>query len=180
MSAVAAVTWERCRLCKSRLLKDAKGDDLVRGVCGVCKDRPEAAKLKIAKVAINGNGAAAAAAPGPRAFIESERALIRAMHGYLPAAELLRILNERMVADVGAGAVPYALEHLHREVSTLGVARQDDWTALRQLLAQARAIGLLEEITAGVLEDFAIVFQLTPGQVTHLRDVIHHAQEVRS
>lgn len=176
MSAVAAVTWERCRLCKSRLLKEAKGDDPVRGVCGVCKDRPEAAKLKIAS---NGNGNGAAAAPGPRAFTESERALIRAMHGYLPAAELLRILNERMVADVGAGAVPYTLEHLHREVSTLGVARQDDWTALRQLLAQARAIGLLEEITAGVLEDFAVVFSLSPGQVTHLRDVIHHAQEAR-
>lgn len=171
-----AATWARCRLCKVRLKAEA-GDDLVRGVCRDCvAGRPgEVARLPVGKASANGTAPAAAK---PQGFTEAERALIRAMHGYLPAAELLRILNERRTADRGAAAVAATTEQLHQEVQALAVVRDHDWTALRQLLAQARGLGLLAACTPDVLEDFAVVFALTPGQVTHLRDVIGHAQAV--
>ena len=180
MTAQTATTWTRCRLCKARLKAEA-GDDVGRGVCHDCSGRPEAQRLA---VGTNGHGATAPDAPAgapprPRPFTDADRSLIRAMHGYLPIAELLRLLNERMVADVGAATVPYTHEDLHREVATLGVARQDDWTELRQLLAQARVIGLLDRLTPDVLQSFSVVFQLSSGQLSHLRDIIAHAQEAR-
>jgi hypothetical protein len=101
------------------------------------------------------------------------------MHGYLPAAELLRLLNERLAADLGEHALPYTLEQLYRETHGLAPARAgaDDWSALRRLLADARTSGLLEHITPTLLEDFAVIFQLTVAQATHIKDVIQHAKE---
>jgi len=175
MPLTSVAAWVRCRLCKARL-KSATADDLTHGLCGDClKDRPEAVRLLPA----NGTPAPSMGRAPARAFTAPDRGLIRALHGHLPAAELLRILNDRLVADLGETAAPYTAEQLHREVSALGVIRQDDWTALRQLLAQARAIGLLGRITPTVLEDFAVVFSLSPGQATHLRDVVLHAREPR-
>jgi len=172
-ATIPVSSWERCRLCKIRLKPDQ--DDVVTGVCVDCKDRKEAKRLR---VATNGQPPAAAGPPA-RAFTEPERALIRAMHGYLPAAELLRILNERMTADVGADAPLYTLEQLYEATRGLATARAgaDDWTSLRRLLADARTSGLLEHITPTLLEDFAVIFQLTVAQATHIKDVVQHAKE---
>jgi hypothetical protein len=180
VTQTAAAAWTRCRLCHARLNADA-GDDFVRGTCTSCGRRPEAAKLP---VGLNGRTPAsgAPARPVARAFTDADRSLIRAMHGYLPPAELLRILNERLVADLGSTAPLYTPEQLHRAILEAAgtTARDDDWTSLRRLLAQARASRLLEALTPAVLEDFAVVFSLTPGQATHLKDVVQGAQWPRT
>lgn len=161
--ATTPVAWTRCRGCGCALKPD-RGDDLVTGRCQSCGQRPETAKL-------------AAAKPAARAFTDADRSLIRAMHGYLPPAELLRILNERMTADLGPGAPLYTLEGLHRAIGELGGAvRADDWSELRRLLAQARKSGVLEVVTPTVAEAFAVLFKLSTAQGTHLKDVLEHAR----
>lgn len=179
MTTAAATTWARCRLCRVRL-KAEDGDGAARGVCRDCAGRPEAARLPV-----GANGHAAPPTTGPaspsraRPFTDADRSLIRAMHGYLPAAQLLGILNDRLHADVGAGAVGYTLEQLHREVQALaGDPADGDWTALRRLLGQARHNGLLGALTPEVLADFAVVFSLSPGQATRLQDVVQGARRV--
>lgn len=179
MTTAAATTWTRCRLCRARLKADA--DDVVRGVCRDCSGRPEAQRLA---VGTNGRAAAAQdtqpAAARSRPFTDADRSLIRAMHGYLPAAQLLGILNDRLHADLGAGVVGYSLEQLHREVQGLAGSMADgDWTALRRRLGQARQNGLLEALTPEVLADFAVVFSLSPGQATRLQDVVQGAKRER-
>lgn len=162
-AARTAVAWTRCRGCGCALKPD-RGDDLITGRCQDCGRRPETAKLASAK-------------PAARVFTDADRSLIRAMHGYLPAGELLRILNERMVADLGAMVPLYSVEQLHRAIAELtGVARADEWTSLRRVLAQARKAGVLDVLTPVVAEAFAVVFQLSTAQVTHLRDVLDHAR----
>jgi hypothetical protein len=175
--AVPAAAWTRCRLCRGRLNAEA-GDDLVRGTCKSCGQRPEAAKLPIGANVRPAVAPAPPAKPTARAFTEAERSLIRAMHGYLPAAELLHILNGRLVADLGPGTPLYTLEQLHRAIGDVGgaAARADDWTSLRRLLVDARKSGVLEAITPAVAEAFAVVFQLSTAQVTHLKDVLEHAR----
>jgi hypothetical protein len=187
-----------CRLCAC-LLTDTRDDQALR-LCWSCLDRPEARRLganpKPRPVPVAPARPAApapplvacpprpirppAAAAGPaRNFTPADRALIKAMHGYLPALELLRLLNERLHADLGPDAGAYTLDQLHTEIGDV-TAPEDaaqDWAGLRRALQRARLSGLLTQVTPQLLEDFAIVFQLAPAQLVHLKDVVHHAQE---
>jgi len=184
---IAPIRWANCRLCTAVL--DPNDDDLTRGLCQYCKSRPEARRLDghlgpapvpATKAAPRPGPAAASPTAGPRAFTPAERSLIKSMHGYLPAAKLLALLNERLEADLGSNAPPHTLEQLHAEVRDLvDPGDAPDWAGLRRVLAQARRSGLLAAIAATTIEDFAVVFQLTPAQLMHLRDVVHHAQEDR-
>lgn len=169
-----------CILCGCRLTTQYAID---RGLCGSCSDRPEAKRLPR-----DGNGkvvppatrpqTGAPAPKQPRAFTAADKSLIRAMHPYLPAAELVRILNDRLHADVGAAAPSYTLEQLQAELRELAAAAPaSDWAGLRQLLAEARRSGVLATITPQTIDDFAICFQLTAAQKLHLHDVIRHAKE---
>lgn len=176
--ATAAVP--RCTLCSCKIFLGT-GDDLARGLCRDCKARPEAPRGP-------GNGhKPAAVAPGPRALVvppqprafnAAEKALVRSLH-QLPAAQLLDILNGRAAAE--PNHVPFTLAQLQAELETLleRTAAADDWSSLRQLIARARRSGLLATITLQLVDDFSVVFRLSPAQHMRLRDVIRNAQEER-
>ena len=105
----------------------------------------------------------------------AEKSLISKMHGYMPAPQLLGILNERLRFDLGVDAVPYTLDQLKAEIDANAVTIEDgpdDWVGLRKLLTKARRSGVLEEITEQVINDFAVVYSLNAKQVMHLKDVL--------
>lgn len=161
----------RCRLCTCVLTGD---DDTARLLCVDCQGRPEARRVGPTTPA----AAKPAAATRTEPFNPAERALIRSTHGYMPMADLLRVLNERRTADRGA-AVAVTLEQLHAELQAAADPRggAGDWAALRKLIGQARRSGVLASATATVIDDFAICYQLAPAQVMQLRDVIRNAKE---
>ena len=52
-----------------------------------------------------------------RGFTEADKSLIRKIHGYVPAQQLLGILNDRLLTDLGPEAKPYTAEQLHAEMA---------------------------------------------------------------
>lgn len=115
----------------------------------------------------------------PRAFKPADKALIRKVHGYMPAQQLLEVLNERLAADFGPDETPFTMEQLHAEIGEVDTAPAGghDWSSLRKLLAKARRDGSLEAVTRQVIDDFAVVFSLSTGQVLRLQDVLLRAKE---
>lgn len=120
-----------------------------------------------------------AATGTPREFTASDRALIRKLHGYMSAAQLLGILNERLAADLGEATAAYTLDQLRSEIAAL--SRQEpagaDWASLRRLLAVARRDGVLGQVDEQVIDDFAVVFSLNPKQVLALKDILLAKEE---
>lgn len=119
-----------------------------------------------------------------RAFTVAEKALIQKLHGYMPAASLLAILNERLQADLGhePGAQAFTIEQLYAEIGGAQNAAPEgghDWAGLRKLLARARRDGLLDTITETVIDDFAVVFGLNTRQVVQLKDIVLRAKEAK-
>lgn len=115
-----------------------------------------------------------------RPFTAAEKGLIQKVHGFMPAQQLLNILNERLVCDLGADAVPYSMEQLHAEIgdATGGVpATGHDWPSLRKLIAKAERDGVLDAINEQVINDFAVVFSLNQKQVLVLKDIVLQAKE---
>ncbi len=51
-----------------------------------------------------------------RPFTVAEKGLIKKVHGFMPPQQLLEILNERLVCDIGQDAVLYSMEQLHAEI----------------------------------------------------------------
>ena len=95
----------------------------------------------------------------------------------MPPSLLLGVLNDRLVADIGSHVPMYSLEQLqdavaqaHGEAAAQRFSR--DWPSLRKLLARARREGLLAKIDEQVINDFAVVFQLTTKQTLELKDVV--------
>lgn len=136
--------------------------------------------LVVWKSAGSGAGGAAEPAP-PREFTPADLSMIRKLGRIVPEAQLLEILNQRLLADVGRRVMPYTAEQLSKALADQqaqadkGGAR--DWTALRRLLADARRTGVLAAINEQVLEDFAVVFQLTAKQLVDLKDIVLPALE---
>lgn len=115
-----------------------------------------------------------------RPFTVAEKGLIRKVHGFMPAQQLLDILNERLVCDLGEDAVLYSMEHLHTEIgdATGGIpVAGHDWPSLRKLIAKAERDGVLDAINEQVINDFAVVFSLNQKQVLVLKDIILQAKE---
>jgi hypothetical protein len=114
-----------------------------------------------------------------RAFTPAEKALIRKVHGYMPAQQLLDILNERLACDLGPDEPLHTMEQLYAEIGAAeGVpAGGHDWSSLRKLVANARRDGVLDAVTRQVIDDFAVVFSLSSGQVLRLHDVLLRAKE---
>jgi hypothetical protein len=173
---------EQCVLCGCRLTTNYL---IARGLCGSCADRPESKQLP--RDPMGRPIARPRAVPTPsaaRAFTPADQSLIKSTHAFMPLAELLNILNLRREADAPATA-PYTMAQLTTELQTLALvtkaagAEADDWAQLRKLIAQARTTGVLQTISPTTIDDFAIVFQLSPAQVMTLKDVIAHAQEDR-
>lgn len=117
--------------------------------------------------------------PPARAFTAGEKSLIRKVHGYMPALQLLGVLNERLSGDQ-PGATPYTIEQLHAEIGAVAGATPaggHDWSSLRKLVAQARRSGVLDAIDRQVVDDFAVVYSLSSNQVLRLQDVLLQAKE---
>ena len=51
-------------------------------------------------------------------------------------------------------------------------ASDNSWAALRKLLARAKRDGTLRRISAQVINDFAVVFSLSPKDLMRLRDIL--------
>lgn len=155
----------RCRICGCSLQSDPDADGNIPA-CSSCKVRPEAQRLRN---------------PQPsRTFTEAERSLIRKVHGYLPPLQLLGILNDRLRSDLGLDAQPYTIEQLHAEISTLPGAKtgvNHGWAGLRKLLAQAKDAGTLEQINEQVINDFAVVFSLSPKELMRVKDILLQPEE---
>ncbi|RTL38252.1 MAG: hypothetical protein EKK53_19430 [Burkholderiales bacterium] len=136
--------------------------------------------LVVRKGADSGARGAAEPAP-PREFTPADLSMIRKLGRIVPEAQLLEILNQRLLADVGRRVMPYTAEQLSKALAEQqtqadkGGAR--DWTALRRLLADARRSGVLDAVNEQVLEDFAVVFQLTAKQLVDLKDIVLPALE---
>lgn len=114
-----------------------------------------------------------------RPFTTADKGLIRKVHGFMPAQQLLDILNERLVCDLGSDATLYTMEQLYAEVGdAMGApAGGHDWPSLRKLLAKAQRDGVLDKIDEQTINDFAVVFSLNPKQVLALKDIVLQIKE---
>lgn len=164
------------------------------GVCLDCSSRPEVRRLDPAPAASRrssrcrlcscllepGAVGVAHADPAPRAFTAPDKALIRKMAAHLPSRQLLELLNDRLVADLGPDAPRYTEAMLADEMRLLPSAdavKSGDWGGLRRVLATARRSGVLATITEQVIDDFAVIFSLSPAQALRLRDTVQSAQD---
>lgn len=168
---------KKCRLCTCRL--DAgERDDFEMEICRSCKERPEARRIVVTAI---GRGTSVAPRWGSaREITPAEKALIRKVHGYMPAEQLLSILNERLACDLGPDARPYTMEQLFTEIGDAAgavPAGGHDWASLRKLLAKKKHAGVLASITEQVIDDFAVVFSLNMRQVLVLKDILLRAKE---
>ncbi len=174
----------RCRLCTC-ILGAEDDDDASLALCGACKRRPEARRLGLPQLRDTPPSRATSALPVPatgsgpprpaRDFTEAERALIRKVHGFMPAQQLLALLNERLACDLGPDATPYSMDQLHGQIGSFAApvpVGGHGWAAQRKLIAQARKAGVLDTVTEQVIDDFAVVFSLNPKQVLYLRDTL--------
>lgn len=168
-----APTRTRCRLCDIKLKPTDFPEAQQAGLCSDCARRPENKQPPASKPPLT------LIRPRPRPFTAADKALIRAIHGYTPAQELLRILNERLHADTGDPSASYTLEDLQTEVNVLAAESpgDEDWAGLRRHLDQARQNGLLKRIDQATLDIFTLLFRLTTAQATRLADIIIQAKE---
>lgn len=114
------------------------------------------------------------------AFTAAEKGLINKVHGFMPAQQLLDILNERLICDLGQDAVPYTMEQLYAEIGGAAggaPAAGHDWPSLRKLIAKADREGVLDGIDEQVINDFAVVFSLNQKQVLVLKDIVLQTKE---
>lgn len=105
----------------------------------------------------------------------AERALICQLSGYMEPVALLALLNSRRKADQGDNAPLVTMDALRAESlrdATAEAATPQGWGALRRLISDARRSGLLAKVRRSNLEDFAVVFSLTPAQVLQMKDVL--------
>lgn len=165
LAAVQSVV-PKCRLCEITLSGDDNRD---ARICTMCVRRPEAQPFLRGRIV-----------PRPRAFTVAEKSLIRRLHAHLPIEELLRILNERLAAD-SPDAAPFTRAQVQAEIDPLldASAAHGAWGGLRRVIQDARASGLLASVTPAAVDDFVVIFQLSPAQRTRLQDVLTHVQEGR-
>lgn len=154
----------RCRLCDCTLAPDL-GDDAEHRLCGSCKNHPKGKKL------LEGNPG-----PVPREFTAADRGLIASLGATIPPRQLLDVLNARLHADQGPHAPAYTLDQLELALDGRRKPQEIDRAGMRRLLIEAKRIGLLDRITTEVIEDFGVIFSLTAGQLTHVRDAIRGTQ----
>lgn len=113
--------------------------------------------------------------PTARDFTPAEKSLIRKVHGFMPADALLKLLNERLVADQGPDTIRYTMEQLFAEIGDAAGAVPvggHDWASLRKLLAKAKRDGVLDDIDEHVILNFAVVYSLNMKQYLTLKEII--------
>lgn len=122
----------------------------------------------------------AAPAGKPRDFTAADKALIRRVHGYMAPLQLLGILNERLVCDVGDGSALYTIDQLKSEIASVTTAvpaSGNDWGTLRKLVAKARRQGVLDLVNEQVINDFAVVYSLNQKQVMTIKEILLSGDE---
>lgn len=153
-----AATSNRCRLCSVRLKQT---DHLASCICLDCGRHPEGRTILTQKALEKANG-----------LTPAERSMVRSVSGVMAPRQLLVVLNERRSAD---GAAPLSLEQLREATAGLvpdGASPAGDWGSLRRMLASARRDGTLGQVDEQMIDDFAVIFSLSPAQWTHLKDVL--------
>jgi hypothetical protein len=174
----------KCRLCQCEL-DAAEDDDLENNLCFSCKSRPEARRLGVAipvplKRTLSAVPRTKDAPKSARDFTVAEKGLIKKVHGYMQAQQLLDILNERLVCDLGPDAIHYTMEQLYAEIGDASSAVPKgghDFASLRKLLAKAKRDGVLDGVTEQVINDFAVVFSLNQKQLLSLKDIVLQPEE---
>lgn len=160
----AQLTCARC----SAAFAPSNLDEASRGVCGKCLSPSSWAEAegKTRRSIVFEERA--------RPFTPADKSLIARVHGYMPALQLLKVLNERLCADLGEDAPPYTAEQLHTEIHTLQrpSTPASGWANVRTRLAEARREGVLQRVSEQTIDDFAVVFSLTAKQVLHMKDVL--------
>lgn len=184
MSQLALTTDSvtKCRVCGCHLSED-EDDDFDNEICGSCKSRPEGRRLGIAQPQLNQKQNSLKKSKTARDFTSAEKALIKKVHGYMPAQQLLNILNERLVCDLGPDAIPYNMDQLYAEIGDSSSATPTgghDWASLRKLLAKADRAGVLEQIDEQIINDFAVIYSLNHKQVMVLKDIVLQAKGEQS
>lgn len=189
MSAMADVLAPsvKCRHCDNAL-SAIDGDDFEKRICGTCEESPGAAKRL--KAVGGGSGRIVNLLDRPaksgRTFTSADKSIISKLHGYIPDAQLLGILNERLVGDMGDGALLYTKAQLHEEVVAIAAANPavgrapaggHAWASLRKILNKAARSGVLKGVTEQVINDFAVVYSLNPKQVLILKDIVLQAKK---
>ncbi len=139
-----------CPACHGRLF----AHEVKVGVCDICREHPVGRRILVrlrAKAPLQ--------APAPeRDFTTADKALIGKLHHHLQPTELLDLLNDRLQTDVGPAGD--------------SVAGGADWAGLRRQIAEAARSGLLDTATPQMLDDFAVVFSLSPSQSMRAKDTI--------
>jgi hypothetical protein len=159
------VAGQRCRFCGCSIGGDPEADRTIP-VCGSCKLRPDSREPRKPQSA--------------RGLTEADKSLIRKIQGYLPPMQLLGILNDRLRSDLGPDAQPYTADQLYSEIAAMPgskLASDHGWAGLRKLLAQAKRAGTLDQMNAQVINDFAVVFSLSPKHLMRLKDILLHPAE---
>lgn len=158
----------RCQLC-ANAMSSKDGDDLELGACARCvATRP----AKVEELRRRADSKAGATAGSGQEFNEAEKALITRLGGLTPLPKLLQLINDRRQADK-PGSPLFTIQQLQDEHDRITSRPTDSgWVVMRRLLRDARETGVLQKVTAEVIDDFAIVYQLTRGQVLHLKDVL--------
>lgn len=159
---------QKCRLCDCRLGGSAD-DDAQQALCGDCRGRPEARRL--APLTRDPDGVIVA-----RTFQAADLSLIKRAGAYMQPNQLLAVLNERLTLDVGSHAMPHTMSQLqqalHEQIGNAAPAACSDWVGLRKVLAAARKDGLLRRVTPQLIEDFSVVYALSPAQALRLKEVL--------
>jgi len=169
-TAFAPAQHLRCRLCASAL-SSKDGDDLEIGGCARCKVKKPAKFAELQKRAAP-TGGRSSAATAEHQFNDAEKALITRLGGLTPLPKLLQLINDRRQSDK-PGSPLFTIQQLQDEHDRITSRPTDSgWVVMRRLLRDARETGVLQKVTAEVIDDFAIVYQLTRGQVLHLKDVL--------
>lgn len=114
-------------------------------------------------------------------FGVADLSLVRAVHSYMPKAQLLALLNSRRVADAPEAPL-FTLTQLDEQIAEIVRATPPagsgtDWAALRLLLGQAQRNGVLQGLTPEVLHAFAVVFSLSPAQAARMKDIVANARD---
>ncbi len=158
--ASGRVTGQRCRLCGCSIDHDREANPAIPA-CGSCRARPGARAGKMPQAA--------------RTFTEADKSLTREIHGYLPPTQLLAILNDRLRGDLGPDAQPYTAEQLHAEIAAAPAPPRGappGGGARPTLRAPPRRAGTLDQISEPVINDFAVVFSLSPKHLMRLKDIL--------
>lgn len=173
----------KCSLCSSLLAGDCTEAGLRLGICATCEvTRPEAKGFKVARMvpakpapaaaAIRERGPAVARAPRRSHLKGYEWAMIKTLGSQLPVGRLLALLNERRREALGPKAPVVGLEQLRDSAALISVPLFEDDAGLRERLQTAKESGSLAHVTQHVIDAFATVYNLAPGQVRRLEAIL--------